>query len=62
MAAVKPVSIPEPQKNINSMFETILALKQQVEILSGQKGPRAARAPSYQELVDMGLIQSDQIP
>lgn len=62
MSDPRVVPIPQPVQSVEGMFEAVLALKHAVEILSGQTGPVTSRSPSWQELVDIGLIQADQIP
>lgn len=62
MAAPRLSAIPEPQKNIDSMYEAIVALKQIVEVLAGQRGDATGRAATFRELVNIGLIEEDEIP
>lgn len=62
MAAIRPTAIPEPSQTMAGMFEAIVALKQAVEFLTGQRGNGIGRVPTYEELIVIGLIQRDQIP
>ena len=54
--------IPDPQPSVDSMYETIIALKQTVEVLSQQRQPKANGCPSWQDLVDLGIITATDIP
>lgn len=38
------------------------AMKENLEILTGQRGSRLASAVTWQDLVDLGLITADQVP
>ncbi len=55
-------SIPQPTENMHGIFTTVIAIKEVVETLTGQVGPVNHRSPTWQELVDIGLIKADQIP
>lgn len=57
-------AIPEPSHAIGDLYQAVLALKQAVEILTKQRGParKADAAVTWQDLVDLGLIDADQIP
>lgn len=45
------------------MFETVTTMKQVTETLTGQRrGSRAQSAVTWQDLVDLGLIEELQIP
>jgi hypothetical protein len=55
--------IPDPARSIDGMFETVTTMKQAVETLAGQRrGSRAESAVTWQDLVDLGLIEALQIP
>jgi hypothetical protein len=55
--------IPDPARSVDGMFETLLTMKQAVETLAGQRrGSRAQSAVTWQDLVDLGLIEELQIP
>lgn len=61
MAAKYP-SIPDPTLDPSSLRDSLLALKQAFEIHSGQRKTPLVAAPTWQDLVDLGLITSDQVP
>lgn len=60
--AQKYPAIPEPFAEINSVRSTSAALKEAVEILTQQRGSRANSAVTWQDLVNLGLIQPSQVP
>lgn len=63
MAKKRLPGIPDPARNVDSLFETTLTMKQAVETLAGQRrGSRAESAVTWQDLVDLGLIEALQIP
>ncbi len=55
-------AIPEPGQDLVSLRETVMALKQLAEVLSQQRKPKNAAAVTWDDLVDLELITSDQIP
>lgn len=61
MAATYP-PIPDPIADTNSIRDTAAALKEGVEILTGQRGIRANAAVTWQDLLDLGLISANQMP
>lgn len=55
--------IPDPARSVDGMFETVTTMKQAVETLAGQRrGSRGESAVTWQDLVDLGLIEVLQIP
>lgn len=55
--------IPDPSRSVDGMFDTLTTMKQAVETLGGQRrGSRAESAVTWQDLVDLGLIEPLQIP
>jgi hypothetical protein len=55
--------IPDPARSVDGMFETVTTMKQAVETLAGQRrGSRSESAVTWQDLVDLGLIEALQIP
>lgn len=58
----KPPAIPDPIPTIDSLMETVAALKQAVEILLGQTGGKREAAVRWQELINIGMIKEDQVP
>jgi hypothetical protein len=55
--------IPEPTQDPEAMMATVQALKQATETILGQRrGSRVTSAVTWQDLVDLGLIEVEQIP
>lgn len=54
-------AISEPEQTVESMHNTILELKQMVEILSQQRGNKLNHAVTFQDLLDRGLITENHI-
>ena len=55
-------AIPDPQIAPESLLATGAALKETVEVLAGQRKPRASAAVTWNDLLDLGLITVEQIP
>jgi hypothetical protein len=55
-------AIPEPSLTPESQRESIMAMKQTLEILEGVKGSKLASVVTYQNLLDLGLITLKQVP
>jgi hypothetical protein len=55
-------AISKPQPDNASLLQCIADLKQSVEILTKQLGPKHLNAVNFQDLVDLKLITEDQIP
>jgi hypothetical protein len=51
-----PFPLPEPK----ALQASVAALKEGLEVLSGQRGTPDNRALTVQDLVDLGLITTDQ--
>jgi len=51
-------SIPEPQPDPDSLRAVSQAIKNNVEVLTGQRVPKAASAVTFQDLVDIGLLDT----
>jgi hypothetical protein len=47
---------------VESLRVVVVALKQAVEVLTRQRKPVSAGAVTWQDLVDLGVITSDQVP
>lgn len=56
------VAIPEPLETVASLRATAMATKESVEILAGQRGDPRECAVTWQDLIDLGLIQPSEIP
>jgi len=55
-------AIPDPQPNLASLHNTVLALKEAVELLTGQRGNRAVSVVTYRQMVVWGKITAQDIP
>jgi len=55
-------TIPNPQDNVPSLRATAEAMKELVEVLTGQRGRPGSAAVTWDDLVRLGLIVPDQIP
>lgn len=56
-------AIPAPQADVKSLWDCVMAQKQIIEILLGQLGKtKVAAAVTWQDLVDLGLIEQSQVP
>lgn len=63
MAKKKFPGIPDPSRSADGMFETVVTMKQAVETLAGQRrGSRGQSAVTWDDLVDLGLIEAVQVP
>ena len=59
---VRP-AIADPVLDLRSLHATVTQLKEAIEIMQGQRGINAAdMVVRYQDLIDLGMIQPDQVP
>ena len=60
----KPVAgskaVPSPQPNTSQVYVTALALKENIELLTGQRGNPDSRVITVGELVRLGVITKEQ--
>ena len=56
------VTIPEPVQDIASLQTTVMALKELVEVLAGQRGSPTDAAVTWQDLLDLQWIRNAEIP
>lgn len=57
--------IPDPTMTMEGLFQTVMALKEAVELLTGQRGASLKIVTSgvtWADLIELGLIERDQIP
>ncbi len=55
--------IPDPTMEPEGMLQTVQALKQATETILGQRrGSRVTSAVTWQDLIDLGLIEREQVP
>jgi hypothetical protein len=52
----RPVAIPDVKPDIDSMYRSMLMLKEGYENLSRQRGRNFTWPVTFQDLIDMGLI------
>lgn len=55
-------AVPEPGVTPDSHRIALQALKQNVEVLTQQRKPKASSAVTWQDLLDLGLITPNQLP
>jgi hypothetical protein len=58
----RQVSIPDPIATVESLHATVVALKELVETLAGQRNSQLDTAVTYEDLLHHGLIAPDQVP
>lgn len=61
MSKLTVPSIPEPSQEAQSLQVSIMALKEAVEILSGQR--RGSQPPvTWEDLVRLGVVKQEDVP
>lgn len=55
-----PVGIPEPRPNLESLVETLRAVIEQVQVLTGQRGLVLDQAVTRQDLLDFQLLEAER--
>lgn len=58
----RQTSIPEPTEDVRSLRTAVMALKELVETLAGQRGKAYDAAVTYGDLVALGIISDPDIP
>lgn len=53
--------MPKPHPDINSLARTTEALKQGYDIMTGQTNDPFSAAPTWGQLIDLGLITEEQL-
>jgi hypothetical protein len=56
------ISIPEPYEDVKSLRATVMALKELVETLAGQRGQAYDAAITWQDMLDLQKIRMEDIP
>jgi hypothetical protein len=56
------VTIPEPYENAHSLRVSLLAAKELIEMLAGQRGEVADHAVTWDDMVKLGIIKPEQVP
>jgi len=59
---VKYPPIPKPTAEVVALSQAGEAMKETLEILTGQRGDRSHQVVTWQDLVDLGFIIPTQIP
>lgn len=57
--------IPDPTKDINALYQTVLAMKENIELIMGERtDPNVAvtKAVTWGDLFELGLIEEGQLP
>lgn len=62
MSSPKFPAISEPTPNIQGLYNSVVELKQAMEILTRQRKPITSGAITWQDLVDLGLITEADVP
>jgi hypothetical protein len=52
-------SIPEPSQEVRSLQVTVMALKEAVEMLTGQRGTKPVE---WEDLVRLGVVEASDVP
>jgi len=55
-------TIPEPYEDVRSLRASVMALKELVETMAGQRGAPTDAVPTWQDLVDLGITTESRIP
>lgn len=58
-------SVPLPTKDIETLYQTTMALKEAVELLTGQRPvthPSVSRTVTWADLFELGLVELEQLP
>ena len=56
------VTIPEPYEDVQSLYRTVHAMKELVEMLAGQRGFASEVAVTWQDLLNLQLVRMADIP
>jgi hypothetical protein len=55
-------TIPEPYETLGSLRAAVLALKELVETLAGQRGQAYDAAVTWGDLLDANVVKIEQVP
>jgi len=55
------IAIPQPAADFESLILTSQALAQVVEVIGGARGDPLARAVTFLDLIDLGLVSAVQV-
>jgi hypothetical protein len=56
------VTVPEPYEDVQSLRASVMALKELAETLAGQRGAITDVAVTWQDLLDLQLVNMADIP
>jgi len=54
--------IPDPSLDPEALRRSDIAIKETLEIMTGQRGNRGDSCVTWQDLVDLGIVLPTQIP
>lgn len=57
----RPVAIPEVQPTVESLYQVAVKLKEGYENMSRQRGVNYTWPVTFQDLIDMGVITTEQM-
>ena len=60
--SMRPPAIPVPQATLASLHETVMMLKQAVELLNGASGEKIQRAVTFVDLINAGVMKKEAVP
>jgi hypothetical protein len=55
-------TVPEPYESLSSLRASVLALKELVETLAGQRGQAYDVAVTWGDLLDANVVKIEQVP
>lgn len=55
-------TIPEPYEDVQSLRAAVMAIKELVEVLAGQRGFMTEVAVTWQDLINLQLVNMADIP
>jgi len=58
----RQAAIPTPYEDTKALYRTVMAMKELVECLAGQRGSLGDVAVTWQDLIDHGVIKPEQAP
>lgn len=57
----RPVAVPDVQPNTDSLYQAVLRIKEGYENLSRQRGDPSRWPVTFQDLIDMEVITTEQM-
>lgn len=59
---ISQVTIPEPYNDVDSLRAAVMAIKELVEMLAGQRGDPLNVAVTWDDLVKLSLVKPGRVP